>query len=232
MLNYQRVHGYTQQKRCITKGSAWDTPNAATNLDRTGKQGGHAWNIPETNKLCVETFQSRAKIAICITKYETHNLLLFSTSKPSPNSSSMAGHEKPSPVMVSKNGIRLPTKLWIIIYGLYRYDMTKWYAQIPLDDIFIYIILYHIILYYIILYYIISYHIISYYIILYRSFMIAYGFDNELIRLITESSPFRPGLISPHWSPPVTCVLAGGAPKVFFGVGKPPELVKPGYLLV
>ena len=62
--------------------------------------------------------------------------------------------------------------------------------------------------------------------------MIAYGFDNELIRLITESSPFRPGLISPHWSPPVTCVLAGGAPKVFFGVGKPPELVKPGYLLV
>ena len=69
----------------------------------------------------------------------------------------MAGHEKPSPVMVSKNGIRLPTKLWIIIYGLYRYDMTKWYAQIPLDDIYI--------LYYIILYYIISYYIISYYII-------------------------------------------------------------------
>ena len=51
----------------------------------------------------------------------------------------MGGHEKPSPVMVGKNGIRLPQN-----YGLSYMDyidMTKWYVQIPLDDIYIYILL-------------------------------------------------------------------------------------------
>ena len=91
----------------------------------------------------------------------------------------MGGHEKPSPVMVGKNGIRLPQN-----YGLSYMDyidMTKWYVQIPLDDIYIYIyyyhyyydyyysiiILYYTLSYYIILFYIILYYIISYYIILY-----------------------------------------------------------------
>jgi hypothetical protein len=90
----------------------------------------------------------------------------------------MGGHEKPAPVMVGKNGIRLPQN-----YGLSYMDyidMTKWYVQIPLDDIYIllllslllllllyYIILYFIILYHIILYHIILYHIILYHIVLY-----------------------------------------------------------------